>query len=107
MLISETVAIKSLQIEEGVKRFDFYRCLGCHRIFTLQDELRAFKRAEKNGDCRICPCGSLRYSPSSPVRTEWLGVLGYSIKVFLARAVAPLLERRIPATIPLLEWMCA
>jgi hypothetical protein len=107
MLIADTVAIKGLQLEEGVKRFDFYRCYSCRRVFTREAEERAFREAEKTGDCRICKCGATKYTPTRPVGLEWFGVMGYVRKLVLARAVAPFAERRAPFVMPFLERLCS
>ena len=105
--------------------YDFWRCYNCHKIFTYEEEHA--RKAWMAHDLRaaMCPCRSLRYKPAmpslrprhnlSPLRlisknrlvfgNEWLepSVLTYTLKLALARGVAPWLEIHYPKALPFIE----
>lgn len=53
----------------------------------------------------MCACRSLRYSPTRPSVIEWLkpSVITYTLKLVLARGLAPWLEDHCPKALPLVE----
>ena len=73
--------------------YDFYRCYKCLRVFSRQEELESIVRIDQGEN--FCECGSTRFTPSWPVGVEWLkpNVAKYAIKLFLARGVAPKLDK--------------
>lgn len=85
---------------------DFFRCYSCGSIFTFEQE-RARIEAMDSGDLKMtmCPCGSMKYKPSKPRSYQWLkpSVLTYTLKLVLARGLAPWLEDRYPRALPLVE----
>jgi len=99
--------------------YDFYRCTTCHRVFSREDEKRAFAAAAKQTNersVRMCRCGGRRYSPTWPVTkwsylpwrcdSEWLqlNVLAYTAKLVMARGLAPWLDRRFRPGLKLVEY---
>jgi hypothetical protein len=89
--------------------YDFWRCYSCNRIFTYEQERAYIKAMEHDLKRTICSCGSLKYSPAkSPVGLEWLlpNVLTYTLKLILARGVAPWVEQHFPRALPWLERLC-
>jgi hypothetical protein len=111
--IDETVALKALQLKPAHRpedrAYDFYRCYSCRRVITRADELRAFRVTDNGGRPWICACGSGRYSPTWPVAMEWLQprIVSFVAKLVLARAVAPLAEKRAPFLLSYLERLVA
>ena len=99
--------------------YDFYRCMLCHRVFTREEEKRAFAVAAKQENerkVRMCRCGGRRYSPTWPVTTksylpwrwhsEWLqpNVVAYTLKLVLARCLAPWLDMRFRPGLRVVEY---
>lgn len=83
--------------------FDFYRCYKCQSVFTREDELYGFRNADERG--RICKCGSSKYGPGWPTWFGWLKpcVVRYTLKMILAREVAPWCEKHFQAALPVIE----
>ncbi len=79
--------------------FDFYRCYKCTSLITREQELR------RRPSGTLCPCKSAKYSPSWPVRIDWLrpSVVRCVIKLVLARVVAV----KFPSTQPSIERILA
>lgn len=103
---SKTFALYELTSKDGA--YDFYSCHKCGRIFTREDELKAFKVASAEEDevkVRICDCGSKRYSPAFPHGFLWLkpNVIKYTVKLLLARGLAPWADRNFPVLLPIIE----
>jgi hypothetical protein len=73
------------------------------------DELKAFERAGADSTqkkaANICTCKSAKYAPSWPTFFEWVNprVLGYTLKLVLARGLAPWCEKHFQAALPLIE----
>ncbi len=90
--------------KEGV--YDFYRCYKCGRVFTREGELKAFG---EDGVKAVCGCGSQKYSPAWPIWFDWLkpSVIKYTIKLLLARGLAPWAEKKAQWLLPYLEWACS
>jgi len=102
-----------------VQQYDFYRCYKCDRIITRDEEKGAYSMANsgKTDRVSICPCGSMKFSATWPVTTwsvlpwqcdsEWLrvNVIRYTLKLALARGVAPWCERHFSAALPWIEWV--
>ena len=89
--------------------YDFYRCQSCHRVFSREEEKLAFAVAAKNNSerqVRMCRCGARRYSPTWPVGFEWMhpNVIAYTLKLALARGLAPWLDRRFRPALRLVEY---
>lgn len=84
---------------------DFFRCYTCGAIFTFEQERANMAAMEHDLKMTMCPCGSLRYKPSKPLWYQWLKprVLTYTVKLVLARGLAPWLEDRYPKALPLVE----
>lgn len=77
-------------------RHDFYRCVKCQSIFTLQYERERIAEMSKHGDRTLfIHCTSLRYQPALPTWYEWFypRVFIFAAKVLLARVVAPWAEK--------------
>lgn len=106
------------EIETGfVPLYDFYRCYKCDRIITREEEKAICTQATRDQLDRaaICPCGSMKFMPTWPVTTwsllpwrcdsEWLrtNVFRYTLKLVLARGVAPWCERHMPIALPWIE----
>lgn len=112
--------------------YDFYRCMKCDAIFTRETEVARLRAGTLSHDdsrpFSICACGSLRYSPSWPYRSpagplgrflgmeykiirgnQWLDsyILAYTLKLVLARGVAPWLDRHFPQALGLVERLVA
>jgi hypothetical protein len=85
---------------ETYTAFDFYRCYKCRSLFTRIEEQAAFAR-----NSGPCSCGSMKYSPASPVGFDWLrwNVVSYVLKMVLAREIAPVCERRFPFLLPIIS----
>lgn len=114
MKISDSAVLSKYSLSTGDGNFNFYRCYGCHKLFTREHERRVFELASMvpETDLRICACGSMRYSPSWPVWfpfLEWLypSVLKYTAKLVLVRWLAPKLEAKYPQFLPLIERLVA
>lgn len=111
-------------INEG--NYDFYRCWRCGRVFSREEERSILAKmtksmegvAKDDNKIQFCKCGSLKYTPSWPVRkkegwrgyysdNEWLEprIRRYVVKLWLARAVAPWCERHLTVVLPLVEWL--
>lgn len=85
--------------------YDFWRCYKCHAIFTYEQERSRIANMEFDCRATMCPCRSLRYSPTLPSVIEWLkpSVITYTLKLVLARGLAPWLEDHCPKALPLVE----
>lgn len=111
------------QFREG--SHDFWRCFSCGLIFTYEQERARVAMMEHDMQAAMCPCGSLRYKPTKPrsrprwgfsplrlfsrycwiSKSEWLepNVLTYTLKLVLARGLAPWLEAHYPKALPRIE----
>ena len=93
----------------GRGRHDWYRCYKCNSVFTYEQERARFKAMEliDESKVRMCRCGSLKYAPARLVGPEWFkpAVVAYTLKLVLARGLAPWLEERFPAALPLVEFL--
>ena len=98
--------------------YDFYRCYKCSRIITREEEKAWLRSAELKLDdeTAFCECGSLRITPERPpkklavwwrLRRDFLRVhvLRYTVKVVLARGLAPWLDKHFRAALPLIEYL--
>lgn len=85
--------------------FDFWRCYTCGRLFTYEQERARMVSLEHDLKARMCPCGSMKYKPARPTSLEWLkpNVVTYTLKLVLARGVAPWAEKHYPRALPWLE----
>lgn len=94
-LMESEVLSDYLKTPEKDRVFDFYRCYKCGNLFNRREELKWFAGAK-------CACGSQKYSPSWPRRFDWVrpSVIAYTLKVILARNLAPLVDRA-----PRLRWL--
>lgn len=109
MRMSDSAVFARYNYGRAQGAFDFYRCYKCYGIFTREREVVEFERLRtaEHDIVRICPCGSLKYSPTLPRFWEWLywPVLRYTVKLALARGLAPWLDRHFPSALPLVEKM--
>ncbi len=116
--IEEFPALKAWADDLGPGLYDFYRCYKCGRIITREEEKVWLKNAESITDDQtmFCYCGSLRITPVRPpkgligwwrLRKDFLvySVLRYTVKVVLARGLAPWLDRNFRVALPLIEWL--
>ena len=53
-----------------VKKFPFYRCGSCRRLFTYREEQKVM--TSKTERLNVCPCGARTYRPTNPVGLEWV-----------------------------------
>jgi hypothetical protein len=85
--------------------YDFLRCWSCGSLFTREQECARKAALEGDPSRTMCPCGSMRYKPAKPKWYQWLQphVLSYTLKLLLARGLAPWLEERYPKALPLVE----
>jgi DNA-directed RNA polymerase subunit RPC12/RpoP len=90
----------------GPRRHDFYRCYKCGGIFTREHERNVFDLAEV-GRGTVCECGSAKYSPTKPRFYEWVypSVFAYTVKVVLARGLAPWMKKHFPEGLSLVNWL--
>lgn len=105
MHLEQSPILKAYIDGVGFNKYDFYRCYHCRVIFT-EEQLRARCRsAEKTGDSSICDCGSMKFVPAWPKRLQWArwNVLRYTLKLVLARGLAPWLDKHYPPALPLVE----
>jgi hypothetical protein len=91
-------------------RHDWYRCYKCKRLFTYEEE-RARLNAMPSQDedkAKICKCGSLKYTPTRMSGFDWLrpNVVAYTLKLVLARGIAPWFERHFKSALPWIERLC-
>ncbi len=105
----EYPALKAWADDLGPGLYDFYRCYKCSRIITREEEKLWLAEAELilDDQTMFCPCGSLRLSPSrGPIRLEWLSyhVLRYTVKVILARGLAPWCDKHFRLLLPFIEY---
>lgn len=86
---------------------DFWRCYSCGLIFTYEQERGRMQAMEHDFKATICPCKSMKYKPAMPRGIEWLrpSVLTYTLKLVLARGLAPWLEDHFPRALPLVETL--
>ena len=111
MSFSDYPEIEKISSDVGKRMHDFYRCYKCNRIITREEERNIWEEADagivEENKVSICKCGSAKYSPALPVDEEWRkpNVLRYTVKLILARAVAPWLEKHEPEGLPHLEWL--
>lgn len=85
--------------------WDFFRCAKCNAIFTYEEERTRLDHMRRIADTSMyIHCTSHRYGPTQPRGSEWLrlNVARYTVKLFLARGVAPYAERYAPFLLPLL-----
>lgn|SRR5512144_2299649 len=109
MSLADSAVFAQYNYSRKTGAFDFYRCYKCNGIFTREQEMYEFARAARNPNdrLRMCPCGSVKYSPSFPRFWEWpyWPVLRYTVKLTLARGLAPWLDKHFPKALPLVERM--
>jgi hypothetical protein len=95
--------------EFAPNQHDFYRCVKCNVIFTYEHERTRLWEMKRDSDVKmyICRCRSRRYAPTKPTLLEWLDpkVLLYTVKLVLARGVAPWAEHRANWLLPYIEWL--
>lgn len=53
------------------RAYDFYRCYACHRLITSPEMDEGLHPAPGQSP-RVCPCGSMRFSPSDLQWYDWL-----------------------------------
>ena len=116
--LSEYPALKAWADDLGPGKYDFYRCYKCSRIITREEEKAWLITADLKLDdeTMFCECGSLRITPSRPPkglmgwyrqRRDFLvySVLRYTVKVVLARGLAPWLDKHFRAALPIIEYV--
>ena len=93
-------------------QFDWYRCYKCRDLITREQEIAwqiwAVKQGEDDSEIVFCNCGSLKIVPARmPRRLEWIqrNVLRYTVKVILARGLAPWLDKYFRNALPLIEYL--
>jgi hypothetical protein len=107
----ETPNIDTIRGDVGLHFHDFYRCYKCGRMITREEERELFRAGEEGiieeNKMVICKCRSAKYTPAVPADEEWQkpNVLRYTVKMILARVVAPWLEENEPEGLPHLEWL--
>lgn len=108
MKLSERAAFQFYEPRPGM--WDFFRCLKCNAIFTYEEERVRLLRMRTTDDKQmlIC-CTSKKYQPAFPVWREWLrpNVLKYTIKLLLARGLAPWAEERCNWLLHVIEPLVA
>jgi len=111
MSLKDYPLISGIVEDVGKRLHDYYRCYKCNRVITREEEREVWAEATAGimaeNKVSICKCGSGKYSPALPVDEEWRkpNVLIYTVKLILARAVAPWLEKNEPEGLPHLEWL--
>jgi hypothetical protein len=116
--LMEYPALKGWADDLGPGRYDFYRCYKCSRIITREEEKLWYEQADMvlDDQTMFCYCGSLRITPARPPRglIGWwrlrkdfvtYTVLRYTVKVILARGLAPWLDKHFRAALPLIEYV--
>lgn len=85
--------------------FDFWRCYSCGEIFTYEQERLRMALMEHDPKASMCRCLGMKYKPTRPRWYEWIrpSVLTYTVKLLLARGLAPWLEVHLPGALPLVE----
>ena len=112
MKISDSEILQAYHDDLGARKHDFYACYKCGRVLTREREKAVWEAAEAgrlpSSGVEICPCGSAKYSPTKPVGFDWLrpSILSYTLKLVLARELAPVLEVHWPAGNILVEYLC-
>lgn len=78
--------------------YDFYRCFTCGAVITRQRELEVFNILNNDSFIRMCPCGSMKYSPGFPHWNEWVlpRVIRHVYRLLLVRGVAAWADGRFP-----------
>jgi len=100
MKLSESkILAEYYKTPESDRCYDFYRCYKCQRVFSREAEIANLQGRS------ICKCGSSRYTPSWPTFLEWLrpDIVGYTVKLVLARAIAPLADKYASWLLPYIE----
>ena len=120
MRFEDSVVLMAYRQTVAQGSYDFYRCQSCHHVFSREEEKLAFAVAGKEKSerkVRMCRCGSSRYSPTWPVtkmsillwrcESEWLqpNVIAYTLKLVLARGIAPWLDRHFRPALRLVEYL--
>lgn len=110
MRLNESAILTAYQEGSDKGNFDFYRCDNCRRVITREEELLAFSNGETLVDenrAQICPCGSKKYKPERPRRLRWNwlrpNVIRYTLKLVLARGLAPWCDRHFQWPLPWIE----
>lgn len=95
-----------------VHQHDFYRCQKCKRILTHEQyaewQTWAQKQpAEMEHEVYLHSCGSMKIHPAIPINTEWLmpAVLRYTLKLVLARGLAPWCDKHFRLALPIIEYL--
>jgi hypothetical protein len=94
----------------GPGKYDWYRCYKCSRVITREQELAFYGtidiKMEEDVTSGFCICGSLKCYPlAKPVGLEWLRwpTLRYTLKLVLARGLAPWCDRHFRPALPMIE----
>lgn len=107
MRIKDSLVLSRYFETSSSGNYDFYRCFSCKSLITRHQEKKFFELAAMlpDKDIRMCPCGSLRYSPGWPVRLEWLTprVIKFVSKLILVRVVATWAEKNAQWALPYIE----
>jgi hypothetical protein len=99
--VNERAVFDFYEFKPGM--WDFYRCQRCNGIFTYEQEQVKLLEMRLFGDATMyIHCRSHKYGPTIPLWWEWLrpNVLKYTIKLFLARGLAPIARKRSPFLLP-------
>jgi hypothetical protein len=112
MRLSDSAILQAYQDDVGPRMHDFYICYKCGRIITREQEKAVWKSASsgglEGGALKLCVCGSQKYSPTRPHGLDWLipRVASYTLKLVLARGLAPWLDKNFPQALPVVEFLC-
>ena len=105
--------IRQIQSDLNKRGHDFYRCYKCGSLFTREDERMIFE-AGNSGEMDeshafVCDCGSAKYVPAIPNKSEWEAphIMAYTAKLILARAVVPAIAEEHPDALEHIEWLLA
>ena len=101
MRLSDSAILQAYQDDMGPRMHDFYICYKAVWKSASSGDL-------EGGALKLCVCGSQKYSPTRPHGLDWLipRVASYTLKLVLARGLAPWLDKNFPQALPVVEFLC-